>query len=199
MSNRRLAELLHHFRLPPHATQAELRKVYYQRAKLLHPDIAGQAKAAEFRRLKETYEEALKVMQNPHLDSTTSTSSSSADGPGTAWRRPEEAQWRGPKGEYWREGFRDSRGPRREQHVDFDPRAFRAGHSSHHRPDSHGYHYATSGSGSGPASPRGAPTLPPLTPAQRLRNILLVSGSVLAGSLFMSRMSRNTVANRTYT
>ncbi|CAE7437256.1 unnamed protein product [Symbiodinium sp. CCMP2592] len=49
----RLAELLRRFKLAPGATQAELRGAYYKRAKLLHPDIAGEASQADFRRLRE--------------------------------------------------------------------------------------------------------------------------------------------------
>ena len=38
-----LAKLPSDLRLPPSASQAELRRAYYKRAKLLHPDIAGEA------------------------------------------------------------------------------------------------------------------------------------------------------------
>ncbi|OLP74922.1 hypothetical protein AK812_SmicGene45388 [Symbiodinium microadriaticum] len=51
----RLGELLRRFKLAPGATQAELRKAYYKRAKLLHPDIAGEASQADFRRLRELF------------------------------------------------------------------------------------------------------------------------------------------------
>eukprot|EP00434_Breviolum_minutum_P001475 symbB.v1.2.001302.t1/scaffold57.1/size370615/11 len=63
MSAARLAELLRRFKLPPSASQAELRRSYYKRAKLLHPDIAGEASEADFKRLREDYDEASQLLQ----------------------------------------------------------------------------------------------------------------------------------------
>jgi len=183
-SSARLTEILRRLRLPPQATQAELRKVYYRRAKQLHPDIAGEAAADEFRRLKNDYEEALRLMRgegptggadsgvDPHEDSKSSTS-------GVRWQS---------------RGFTKTK-------VDFDPRVFRDRHRTHTQEDGSGYHYAASGGGAGAgASSRQSGSGQPLTPAQWFRFAALVSGCLMVGSMLVSRFQRDAAAlNMRYT
>mmetsp|Transcript_96758 Transcript_96758/g.282890 ORF Transcript_96758/g.282890 Transcript_96758/m.282890 type:complete len:197 (-) Transcript_96758:97-687(-) len=183
----RLAEVLRRLKLPPEASQAELRKAYYKQAKSLHPDIAGPGSAEEFRQLKQDYEEAVRLMRDGEGPSSYPGAGPHPGGPG-------DAQWQTPSGQTWeRGGFYSQfygKGGFKEETVDFDPRAFRARSRSHAQRDSQGgYSYAASGNFS--ASSSQARAEEPLTPAQRLRFLAFVSGSFLAGGVFISRLRRN--------
>jgi len=47
-----------YFQLPASASEAELRDAYYAVAKRLHPDVAGEERAADFKHAQEAYEAA---------------------------------------------------------------------------------------------------------------------------------------------
>ncbi|CAE7328779.1 unnamed protein product [Symbiodinium sp. CCMP2456] len=146
---------------------AELRGAYYKRAKLLHPDIAGEASQADFRRLREDYDEATTLLQSARADSSHGggDSESSWDAGGQRWTA-------GAFGGNFagREGFRESE-------VNFDPRAFRERQRSHARQESSGYSYQAAGFGSAaPGRDRA------FNPAQIFKGTLLMSGAFFAGN-----------------
>ncbi|CAE7575975.1 unnamed protein product [Symbiodinium natans] len=154
-------------RLNSGATQAELRSAYYKRAKLLHPDIAGEASHADFRRLREDYDEATKLMQNQ----------ASTD-PG-AFR--EEQTW-DLGGQRWKPGafggnFHGNSAGFQEGEVNFDPHAFRERQRSHARQEAKGYSYQAAGRGSSASDGKRA-----FNPAHVFKGTLLMSGAFFAGN-----------------
>mmetsp|Transcript_9157 Transcript_9157/g.23740 ORF Transcript_9157/g.23740 Transcript_9157/m.23740 type:complete len:201 (-) Transcript_9157:171-773(-) len=199
MATPRLCELLKRFKLPPQATQAELRKAYYKTAKLIHPDVAGEDSAEEFRKLKEAYEEAAEHMQEaeetPHYQRGPSASSS-----GPRYR----SNWNDPSGQwsphafgghfYGDEGFREGGKMR------FDPRAVREGNASHRMQQKDGgYTYEASGSSTTAGAARQADTDEAAdTPARRFRRALVISATVFGGVVLSTRIGRSAVNERSY-
>mmetsp|Transcript_119566 Transcript_119566/g.363785 ORF Transcript_119566/g.363785 Transcript_119566/m.363785 type:complete len:267 (+) Transcript_119566:3-803(+) len=147
----RTAELLRRFQLPPQASRAELRSAYLKRAKVLHPDVAGKSSEEQFRRLKEEYEEAMRLLRS----NRTTTGSAAAAGGGS----------RGGAAYAGSTNYSD-------------------GYPYHHHWQSPPYSWA-----SGAGSTAGTAAAEPQTPAQRLRNVLLVAGGVLAAALLLWRPS----------
>lgn len=177
----RLREILHEFDLEPGATQKELRKAYYKKAKELHPDLGGSKE--EFAELKQTYEEGLKLLKG-YSDSSEYMSYEEA-----RRRQAEDPNWRGRN---WKQTFDRSGGnERRERPVDFDPRHFREGNRSH-----------TSGSGSGAYSSYSYQTTgtqqfddtdresqePSWTPSQWIRHGIKLVGILSVSFLLIGKM-----------
>mmetsp|Transcript_157650 Transcript_157650/g.278252 ORF Transcript_157650/g.278252 Transcript_157650/m.278252 type:complete len:210 (+) Transcript_157650:163-792(+) len=200
-SSCRVTQLLKRFELPPTATQAQLRAAYYKKAKVLHPDIAGPGSAEEFRKIKKEYEEAMKLLRGG--GEAGGFGPDGAHGfrrPGEREQGPESSEWHGPQGEYWRANMFHE-GKFKGRRVDFDPNQFRSGQRSHVRSDGQGgYYYEASGAGGtsrGAAHEHRSSSLnngP--TPAQRLRQVIVVSSGIFAGALWTFRTSRQTAARR---
>eukprot|EP00933_Yihiella_yeosuensis_P035079 TRINITY_DN28534_c0_g2_i1.p1 TRINITY_DN28534_c0_g2~~TRINITY_DN28534_c0_g2_i1.p1 ORF type:complete len:210 (-),score=29.75 TRINITY_DN28534_c0_g2_i1:167-796(-) len=206
----RLAELLRGFKLPPSATQTELRKAYYKRAKLLHPDIAGEASAPDFKRLRQDYEEAQKLLRQAQTGFREDPSSQQSPFGGARWQRPpEEPGWDTPGGQRWKAGafqsnFHGYTAGYRESDINFDPSAFRAKHRSHTRRDADGgYSYEAAGSGSSSFSSRSSEAYGQrrYNPAHIFKGCILASSFVWLGRKLSSRLSENasTFQGRVYT
>lgn len=185
MSSRFAKLLKKSFNLPTTATQAELRKAYYKKAKLLHPDIAGPGSEADFKKLQEDYDEARRLMESGGYEDRSRAGAEQAqeDWPGGgAWQRPREAHWR-PNAKY----------EYREESVNFDPKAFRKGQKSHTWGSKQGssYAYTSSGTGSSWHKQQDARKPSRLSPAQQFRNLVFVSSGVFTGLFLFSRLGQN--------
>lgn len=178
----RLAELLHRFKLPSSASQAELRRAYYKRAKLLHPDIAGEASESDFKRLRQDYDEAKRLLDE----------GKSGKGQGSH-KESHEQSWTAPGGQQWTAsafagnfhgnfGFREGK-------VNFDPRGFRQRNRSHAEDFSTGYSYKASGR----AAPK-AQAVRTFNPAQIFKKTLFLT-TVLG---FFFRNQRFQVSPKAY-
>ncbi|CAJ1327144.1 unnamed protein product [Effrenium voratum] len=200
MCNARLAELLRRFKLPPATSQADLRRAYYKRAKLLHPDIAGEASEADFKRLRQDYEEASTLMgQTGGRGAHTSYGGQQGAGAQTQGFGWEEPSWDTPGGQQWKRsafggnsafaggGFHESK-------VDFDPQQFRERQRSHTQRDGQGYTYKAGGRGSAQAPQRA------FNPAQVFKGTVLVAGVFFVGKAWIARLRREAVDfQRVYT
>mmetsp|Transcript_45641 Transcript_45641/g.82405 ORF Transcript_45641/g.82405 Transcript_45641/m.82405 type:complete len:213 (+) Transcript_45641:216-854(+) len=212
MGAQRLAELLKHFKLPPSATQGELRRAYYGRAKLLHPDIAGEASAGDFKRLRQDYDEAGKLLTQAKTGFRSSpgasgygTSSGSGSGPGYE-APPEEPGYDTPGGQHWKAGafnggFHGYTAGFKEKDVNFDPRTFRAGNQSHVRYDSKGgYSYQAAGEGGYSSSGQASSASQKVNPAQVFKRLVMLFGTFLAGDSIISRIRQDATSfQRVYT
>ena len=193
MSAARLAELLRRFKLPPSASQAELRRSYYKRAKLLHPDIAGEASEADFKRLREDYDEASQLLQQAASGYGYGRSYGDREGQEGPWDQtyttPGGQQWTGAA---FRGNFHGNKGGFRAGKVDFDPRSFRESNRSHSRSDAgqSGYSYQASG--------RAAPKAPTrsFNPAQVFKTSVLLGVTLLAGQALSARLRRDAMEFR---
>jgi len=77
--SQRISQLLKRFKLSPKATQGELKAAYLKQAKVLHPDVAGEESGEDFRKLKDEYEEAMKLLRDgtsPYSPGSTASSAS---------------------------------------------------------------------------------------------------------------------------
>mmetsp|Transcript_69170 Transcript_69170/g.165863 ORF Transcript_69170/g.165863 Transcript_69170/m.165863 type:complete len:213 (-) Transcript_69170:163-801(-) len=203
MSAQRFATVMQRFNLTKTASVRELRKAYYKEAKRLHPDIVGEGSADAFKQLQSDYDEALRYLENPPSEASASSSSGRQTGSGSRggertdngfsgdWRSY-RAEWTGTDGEHWN-GYEKAW---KEQKVDFDPGAFRSRQTGHAKQGSGSYNYTTSGRSNAPPASWATKDLKNLTPAQVFRFIVLVSGSILSGSLIVMRLGRSARANQ---
>lgn len=178
------------FKLPPSASQAELRRAYYKRAKLLHPDIAGEASEADFKRLREDYDEATELLQQ----AASGTQSYGGYGNGPS-KGPWDQSYTTPGGQKWsgeafgghfygNSGFRAGK-------VDFDPRAFRERQRSHSRPEQSGYSYQAAGRASNHKAPSRS-----FNPAHIFKTSVAMGMTLLAGQAWMARLQRDAMEFR---
>eukprot|EP00931_Biecheleriopsis_adriatica_P005019 TRINITY_DN106592_c0_g1_i1.p1 TRINITY_DN106592_c0_g1~~TRINITY_DN106592_c0_g1_i1.p1 ORF type:complete len:207 (-),score=41.23 TRINITY_DN106592_c0_g1_i1:14-634(-) len=192
----RLSELLRRFKLPPAATQAELRRAYYKRAKLLHPDIAGEASEADFKRLREDYDEATKLLVQAKTGFYEHGPAGRPGGP--RWQRPpDEPGWDTPGGQRWQAGafggnFHGYTSGFREGEVNFDPRAFREQQQSHVKKDGQGgYTYEAAGSGNSFSARASSSTQRSMNPAHIFKGMLLMSATLFGGNAILARMRQD--------
>jgi len=165
----RVAQLLRRFQLPPQASLPELREAYLKQAKVLHPDVAGKSSEDQFRQLKEDYEEAMRLLRK---------------GPSSSAGSPRAS----PSATYRAQSYQ----------------AYQAGAQFYGGSAYHDYHQGFTwqsppNSGAGASSGNAArEAAEPQTAAQRLRNVLLVAGGVLAVTLFAARRTtqRDSLAAR---
>jgi hypothetical protein len=167
-------------------------------AKKLHPDIAGASAAEEFKRLTDEYEEAKAILRAgpSHADSRSTRSSASSGsngegaGSGAGYRqqsRPQNEQWHGPRNEYWRANPDVFAGRYRHKPMDADAQRFRERHRSHAQMDGQGgYSYQASRSGYNTNSSQRRSI--EVTPAQRLRQVVYISGTILGATFLLSRL-----------
>mmetsp|Transcript_13450 Transcript_13450/g.31626 ORF Transcript_13450/g.31626 Transcript_13450/m.31626 type:complete len:292 (+) Transcript_13450:76-951(+) len=144
----RVGQLLRRFQLHPSATREQLRAAYYDKAKTLHPDVAGKSSEAAFKRIKEEYEEAMKLLRE--VEQEQKNRAAGRSGPSSSQARYTDQQM---QYEAWRAYER----ARRQQQWQQAAHAAQAS-----QPEDQ-------------------------TAAQRIRNILLVSGSVLGAVMLLSR------------
>lgn len=174
----RLVKLLRQFELDSSATPMELRKAYYKQAKLWHPDIAGAGAADQFKRLQESYHEAMEHLRE--MDERNShVRGGPAPGFGSAPGKEESTNWStGSHQRTWDPTYQKVNFGK----VNFDFRKFREGNRSHtFRGQGNAYTYDTGGSGpsssfySRTQNGRGRPT-----PAQVFRWAVAACGGLLA-------------------
>lgn len=96
----RLARLLHHFKLAPTATSADLRQAYLKRVKEVHPDVVcpfassrggvGRGAVAEFHKLQEHYQEATELLSasEQHLAAAAAQGQTGHQQPPRQWGPP---------------------------------------------------------------------------------------------------------------
>mmetsp|Transcript_50001 Transcript_50001/g.140153 ORF Transcript_50001/g.140153 Transcript_50001/m.140153 type:complete len:296 (-) Transcript_50001:60-947(-) len=149
----RASQLLRRFQLPPTATRAELRAAYFKKAKETHPDVAGKSGEEQFRRLKEEYEEAMKLMREAERYPGRRLDAQAPRHPGAA--HPGRHGWQAHGGYDW--------GP---------------------------FHQHQAGAWSaGYRKPPEAAPVEPQTPAQRIRNVVLVAGGIVVTTLILTARS----------
>jgi len=153
----RAGQLLRRFELPASATREQLRVAYFEKAKNLHPDIAGKSSEAAFRRIKEEYEEAMRLLREAE-NSKRSAPRQSATGPSRASKSAEQAYW-----EAWQA-----------------TRHRRENWQQSYRPHQQAWHQTANQAGQQQEEQ---------TPAKRIRNVLLVSGSVVGAAILLTNWS----------
>mmetsp|Transcript_43048 Transcript_43048/g.99020 ORF Transcript_43048/g.99020 Transcript_43048/m.99020 type:complete len:296 (+) Transcript_43048:73-960(+) len=157
----RTGQLLRRFELPTSATREQLRVAYFEKAKNLHPDIAGKSSEAAFRRIKEEYEEAMRLLREAEdFKRSSPRQSRSSSSRASHGKSAEEAHW-----EAWqassrrRENMQQSWQQQQQRQQNWQQTSSQAGKHEEQ------------------------------TPAKRIRNVLLVSGSVFGAAALLTSWS----------
>lgn len=166
MAARSLQQILRRFNLSEKATKADLRKAYLQQAKELHPDIAGPETEERFKQINDEYERGMKLLREAEMDAKRHG--------GFTGQHP---------------GFTPGTGG-------VNPREYTG--YSHVRSDGRGgYYYTTSETGTNQGySASWQEAQRELTPAQRLRNVVLYAGVIFCASVLLLRWQRDSRERR---
>eukprot|EP00747_Dinoflagellata_sp_TGD_P164927 gnl/TRDRNA2_/TRDRNA2_185547_c0_seq1.p1 gnl/TRDRNA2_/TRDRNA2_185547_c0~~gnl/TRDRNA2_/TRDRNA2_185547_c0_seq1.p1 ORF type:complete len:352 (-),score=65.03 gnl/TRDRNA2_/TRDRNA2_185547_c0_seq1:80-1135(-) len=173
----RTASLLRRFSLSGNATKAELKKAYLEKAKEYHPDVAGPGSEEAFRRIKDEYEEAMKLLREAEKygykrGPQTPYGGRPGASPYGAGPGADGYNWQGAEGFHWRQnqadGGQQARNDRYYEHQ-YQRSYWQQG------AERHAYAGETAAAQS--------------TPAQRLRNVALTSATVLGVTVLSYRFS----------